>query len=192
MRFGIRSTNHPATAVKQRKATCLLQCLCSERDGERLSDSEECLSPQISRAPGNRNVPCLASPVLTHCLSFKADLPLALSTEGLYLHLVLLAFCSSPTEVPLLTLAGVQPELILGPLSQGGGREAWDTRDFQEAPSLPVSFPTLTLHFCLTICLLHLSLAYLFFHPSVLMDRQDLFNRSLASKKICIDKMYVD
>lgn len=64
LHFGIRSTNHPATATKHHKATCLLQCRCSQCDGERLSDSKECLSPQISRAPRNRNVPCLASPVL--------------------------------------------------------------------------------------------------------------------------------
>lgn len=187
LHFGIRCTNHPATAMKQHEATCLSQCHCSQCDGERLSDSEECLSPQVSRAPGNRNVPSLVSPVLTRCLSFEANLPLAFSTEGLYLHLVLLAFCSSPTEVPLPTLSSVQTELILGPLSQGDGGEAWGTHGFQEAPSLPVSFPTLPfpLHFCqscLTTCLLRLSLACLFFHSSVPMDTQELFNRSLASK----------
>lgn len=61
------------------------------------------------------------------CLSSEADLPLALSTEGLSLHLVPLAFCPSPTDVPLLMISSAQPELILGPLSQGDGGEAWDT-----------------------------------------------------------------
>lgn len=140
MNFGIQSTNHPATAMKQQKATCLLQCHCSQCDGERLSDSKKCLSPQISWAPSYRNMPCFASPGLTHCLSFEVDLPLSLSTGRLYFHLVQLNFCSSLMETSLLTLYSAQSGLISG-LSQESGAEAWDICDYQETPSLPVFFP---------------------------------------------------
>lgn len=71
----------------------------------------------------------------------------------------------------------------------------WDTCDFQEEPSLPTSFPTQIPHFslsCLTICLLHLLLAYLFFHPSGLAGRQDLFKRFLSSKTDHTGEMHVD
>lgn len=83
---------------------------------------------------------CFASPVLTHCLSFEADLPLSLSTGRLYLHLVQLNVCSSLMEASLLILHSVQAGLIPG-LSQESGAEVWDTCDFEETPSLPVFFP---------------------------------------------------
>lgn len=177
------SNSHEAT-----KATCLLQCHCSQCDGERLSDSQKCLSPQISWEPGNRNIPCFASPVLTHCLSFEADLLLPLSTE--YLHLVLLHFCSSLMETSLLTLYSVQSGLIPGSLSQESGAETWDTCDFRRHHHCPCFFPTLAPHIwisCLTSpC--HFSIVfsippfiYLFDFPSGCPHR-DLFNRLLVKK----------
>lgn len=164
LNFGIRSTNHPATAMEQQKATCLLKCHCSQCDGERLSDSKKCLSPQISWAPSKRNVPCFASPVLTHCLSFEADLPLSLSTGRLYLHLVLLNFCSSLMGTSLLTLYSVQSGLTPGSLSQESGAEAWDTCDFQETPLLPVFFPTWAHHICISYLTSPFFLFYFLFY----------------------------
>lgn len=162
LNFGIRSTNHPATVMKQQKATCLLQCHCPQCDGERLSDSKKCLSPQISWAPSNRNIPCFASPVLTHWLSFEADLPLSLSTEALP--------PLSTAEFLLLFNAdvsanSVQSGLIPGSLSQESRAEAWDTCDFQETPSLPVFFPTWAPYICISCLTSHLCFSIFFSVP---------------------------
>lgn len=182
--------------MQQHKATCLLQCHCSQCDGERLSDSKKCLSPQISWAPSNRNVPCLASPVLTHCLPFEADLPLSLSTERLYLHLVLLNFCYSPTEAPLLTLYSVHSGLIPGSLSQETGAEASGNTITASGNTITASvFPHICIS-CLTspfrfsifssvppfICLFDLSAG---------CPHRDLFNRFLV-KKIGTGRMNMD
>lgn len=81
------SNSHEAT-----QGHLSLYCAIARRlMGTGLVTARTVLSLQISRAPGNRNVPCLASPVLTHSFPFEADLPLSFSTEGLYLHFVLLA-----------------------------------------------------------------------------------------------------
>lgn len=191
LNFGIWSTNHPATAMKQQKATCLLQCHCTQCDGERLSDSKKCLSPQISWAPSNRNIPCFASPTAD-------SLPLLWSRSP-FISLQRQALLPLSTAEFLLLFNADISGLIPGSLSQESGAEAWNTCDLQETPSLPVFFPTWALHicisnltspFCFSISFSIAPFICLFDFPSGCPHRH-LFNRFLV-KKTSTGRMNMD